>query len=171
MVRQSFCGNRRPISLRMTEQVKELDFRETLGKSQVCLHLESDTKPGIIKEMIRMLVDSGAVNDREAVEAAILERENKMSTGMQQGVALPHGKTDAVSELVTAVGLRKEGVDFGSLDGEPSNIFIMTVSRRDSTGPHIQFLAEVSKVLNNPALRGRILAAKSREEVLKVFTG
>jgi len=155
----------------MTEQAEEVDFRETLGKSQVSLHLESDTKLGIIKEMVKMMADAGAVSDPEGVEAAILERENKMSTGMQQGVALPHGKTDAVSELVTAVGLKKEGVDFGSLDGEASKIFIMTVSRRDSTGPHIEFLAEISKVLNNPALRGKILAASSREELLKVLTG
>ena len=106
-----------------------------------------------------------------AVEAAILERENKMSTGMQQGIALPHGKTDAVPRLVTCIGLKKEGMDFGSLDGEPSRIFIMTVSRRDSTGPHIKFLAGVSKVLNSPALRDKILAATSREELLNVLTG
>ena len=155
----------------MVEETKEVDFRETLAKSQVRLHLESGTKLGIIREMVRMMVDSGAIDDPAGIEAAILERENKMSTGMQQGVALPHGKTDAVSELVTAVGLKKEGVDFGSLDGEPSKIFIMTVSRRDSTGPHIQFLAEISKVLNNPVLREKILAATSRDEVLKILTG
>ena len=155
----------------MTEQVKEVEFRETLANSQVALHLESDTKIGVIKEMIGMMSAAGAIDDPQAVEAAILERENKMSTGMQQGIALPHGKTDAVSRLVTCVALKKEGMDFGSLDGEPSKIFIMTVSRRDSTGPHIQFLAEVSKVLNNPALRDLILAATSREEVLKILTG
>ena len=155
----------------MTTQAKEVDFRERLGRSQVSLHLESNTKLGIIREMIGMMADSGAISDPKAVEAAVIERENKMSTGMQQGVALPHGKTDSVPELVTSVGLKKEGVDFGSLDGTPSKIFIMTVSRRDSTGPHIQFLAAVSKVLNNPALRGRILAATSREEVLRILTG
>lgn len=154
----------------MTTQAKEIDFKETLGRSQVSLHLESNSKIGIIREMIAMMAGAGDISDAKAVEAAVLERENKMSTGMQQGVALPHGKTDAVPGLVTAVGIRKEGVDFGSLDGEPSKIFIMTVSRRDSTGPHIQFLAEVSKVLNNPSLRGRILAAKTREELLGILT-
>lgn len=155
----------------MTEATQEVDFDETLARSRVSLQLAGETKIEIIREMIAMMVEGGAIDDSAAVEAAILERENKMSTGMQQGIALPHGKTDAVPRLVTCIGLKKEGMDFGSLDGEPSRIFIMTVSRRDSTGPHIKFLAGVSKVLNSPALRDKILAATSREELLNVLTG
>ncbi|MBP5786749.1 MAG: PTS sugar transporter subunit IIA, partial [Kiritimatiellae bacterium] len=97
-----------------------------------------------------------------------LERERRMSTGMQNGIAIPHGKTDAVDCLIAAMGVKREGVDFGALDGEPSTIFVMTVSPDSRTGPHIQFLAEISRPLNDPAVREKILAATTPDEILRL---
>ena len=93
-----------------------------------------------------------------------------MSTGMQHGIAIPHGKTDSVDRLVTALALKKEGVDFGSMDGKPSQIFIMTISSVSRTGPHIQFLSEISQVLNDPDKREALLKAETTAQVIDVLT-
>uniref|UniRef100_UPI00356501EE PTS sugar transporter subunit IIA n=1 Tax=Pontiella sp. TaxID=2837462 RepID=UPI00356501EE len=107
----------------------------------------------------------------EAVLEAVMEREGKMSTGMQNGVAIPHGKTDSIKRLVAAVGLNKAGVDFNSMDGEPATIFIMTLSPTKRAGPHIQFLAEVSRLISQPAEREKLLEAKTHGEIYETLTG
>jgi PTS system nitrogen regulatory IIA component len=147
-----------------------MNFKKILKSGAFSLHLEGNTKEDIIEEMIDMLVDSGAVKDRSATLEAVLERERKMSTGMQFGVAIPHGKTSTIDDLAVAFALKKEGVDFGSLDGQPSNIFIMTVSSTNRTGPHIQYLSEISKLLNSPLIRQRLLNAASVEEIMEILT-
>jgi len=92
-----------------------------------------------------------------------------MSTGMNNGVAIPHGKTDSVDQLVVAVGLKSSGIDFDSVDRKPSDIFIMTISPASRSGPHIQFLAEVSKVLRDEDSRRRLRVARSAGDVIRVF--
>ena len=111
----------------------------------------------------------GMIQDREKALQAILEREEKMSTGMNNGVAIPHGKTDSVERLIVAVGLKERGIEFESQDGSPSRIFIMTISPASRSGPHIQFLAEVSKILRNEEARKRLLAARTVEDVVRTF--
>jgi PTS system nitrogen regulatory IIA component len=148
-----------------------MNIKKVLSKDAVLLDLKSDTKEGIIEEMINHLVSIGKIGADKRDEAleAVLVREKKMSTGMQCGIAIPHGKTDVVDGLVTALALKKEGMDFNSLDGEPSKIFVMTVSPASRTGPHIQFLAEISRLLNDPKIQEQILAAKSGEEILQLL--
>lgn len=150
-----------------------MDFRTALRHGCFRLELAGSTKHAIIEEMVDMLVEGGRVTpeNRETVLKAILDREKKMSTGVQHGVAIPHGKSDVVEELVAAVALKKDGVDFGSLDGEPSRIFVMTISSVLRTGPHLQFLAEISKLLNVPSIRSRLLEAGSVEDLLGILTG
>jgi PTS system nitrogen regulatory IIA component len=150
-----------------------MDFKAALKNGCYSLRLESDTKQGIIEELVDMLVSGGKITpeQRAPVLKAILDREKKMSTGVQHGVAIPHGKTDMIATLVTAVALKPEGVDFGSLDGEPSRIFVMTVSSVLHTGPHLQYLAEISKLLNVPSVRERILQATSVEDLLNILIG
>jgi PTS system nitrogen regulatory IIA component len=95
----------------------------------------------------------------------VWEREEKMSTGVQHGVAIPHGKLSSIDGLLTAFAIKKEGIDFGSLDGQPSRIFVMTLSSNLRTGPHLQFLSEICKVLNSAAVRVRLLQAQSATAV------
>lgn len=147
-----------------------MNLKKLLGKENVFLDLKSSSKEDIIKEMIDRLVVSGKIKDRDAALEAVLTREKKMSTGMENGIAIPHGKTDSVDHLITAVALKKEGVDFDSMDGQASKIFIMTVSPLSRSGPHIQFLAEVSKLLKEPEARQMLLAARTVEEVIRVFS-
>jgi len=147
-----------------------MDFEEALRKGCFSLHLKSDTKAGIIEEMIDLMVAAGRITDKKAALDAVLEREKKMSTGMQYGVAIPHGKSPTAGDLVTAFALKKEGIDFASIDGEPSRIFIMTVSPVNRTGPHMAYLAEISKLLSRPLIRRRLLDAQNADEVVKILT-
>ena len=148
-----------------------MNLKKVLSLDTVWVDLKADTKQGIIEEMIDRLVAVGKLKDRDTALQAVLEREAKMSTGMQNGVAIPHGKTDAVKSLVGAVGLKKAGVDFDSMDGVPSTIFIMTVSPAKRSGPHMQFLAEVSRLIGQAAEREKLLACTTHNEIHELLTG
>ena len=148
-----------------------MDFKTALRNGCFCLALKSDTKQGIIEEMIDLMVAAGKLQNKDEALTAVLEREDKMSTGVQHGVAIPHGKLSTIDNLITAFALKKEGIDFGSLDGEPSRIFVMTLSSNLRTGPHLQFLSEICKVLNSAAVRERLLQAGSIDEVVKILSG
>ncbi len=148
-----------------------INLKKTLSLDTVWVDLKANTKQGIIEEMVDRLIAAGKLKDRDAVLKAVFEREEKMSTGMQNGVAIPHGKTGAVDQLVAAVGLQKEGVAFDSLDGAPCFIFIMSISPLNRAGPHMQFLADVSRILCQPLNRERLLASKTHAEIFEVLTG
>jgi len=148
----------------------KMNLKKYLDKNNIFLDLKSGSKETVIEEMIDRLVDSGKLKEKARPLQAIQAREQKMGTGMEHGIAIPHGKTDAVDHLVTAVGLKQEGIDFEAIDGKPSRIFIMTVSPLNRTGPHIQFLAEVSKLLKDDGTRKRLLAARTAEDVIRVFS-
>lgn len=147
-----------------------MNFKKALSRQAVSLDLQGTTKDAVIEELVDLLDQAGKLRDRKAALKAVLDREKKMSTGMQSGIAIPHGKTDSVDALVAAVGLKKEGLDFDSMDGEPSTIFILTVTPANRTGPHIQFLAEISRLLNDEAVRKRILLAGSDMEMIDILT-
>ncbi|WP_041396760.1 PTS sugar transporter subunit IIA [Gracilinema caldarium] len=146
-----------------------MNLKSVLNRDTVRLHLKGTTKEEIINELLDVLVQSGKIKDREAALSAIMDRERKMSTGMKHGIAIPHGKSPTVHELVACIGISDTPVDFDSLDHEPCRIFIMTLSPIDKTGPHLQFLAEVSLLFKSSEKRAEILAAKTPEEVLKVL--
>ena len=148
-----------------------MTLKKPLTAETISLDLKGATKEDILSEMVDLLMASGHIRDRDAVLKAVVDREKRMSTGMQNGIAIPHGKTDSVDCLIAALGIKRGGVDFGALDGQPSTIFVMTVSPDSRTGPHIQFLAEISRPLNDAAVRARLLAATSREEVLHMLSG
>lgn len=138
---------------------------------QDCLRvaLKSNDKRGIIEELLEMLARAGLVNDPDLARRDVFEREELVSTGMQWGVALPHAKTLAVSRMCVAIGLKKEGVDFRSLDGAPSRIFVMVLSPKHVSGPHIRFLAGITALLSAEAARGKLLACQTEEEMCVFF--
>ncbi len=146
-----------------------MNLKKILSNEVVSINLQSTNKKDVLEELLDLMMKSGKVSDRKSALAAILEREEKMSTGIQHGVAIPHGKSDAVTELVACIGIKKEGLDFQALDGEPSKIFIMTLSPTSRTGPHVQFLAEISQLLKTEKDRDQILNAASSRELLDLF--
>jgi fructose-specific phosphotransferase system IIA component len=147
----------------------KMNLKKLLSEKNIFLDLKSRTKEGIIREMIDLLCAAGLIKDRDGALEAVLTREKKMSTGMQNGIAIPHGKTDSVDRLIPALAVKKKGVDFKSLDGKPACIIIMTVSPASTTGPHIQFLAEISGLLKDPEKREKIIHAKTPDEIREVF--
>lgn len=147
-----------------------MDLRETLSKSVISCDLPGRTKEEVLNALMDILMATGKVHDREAAMKSILTREEATSTGIQHGVALPHGKTDAVDDLVACVGVTKEGIDFEALDGQKCRIFIMTLSSIHRAGPHVRFFAEVSQILRDAGKREEILEAKSSDEVLDILT-
>ncbi|WFB34582.1 PTS sugar transporter subunit IIA [Kiritimatiellota bacterium B12222] len=147
-----------------------MNIRKVIQKDTLCLSLTSRDKPAIITELVDLLVASGKITDRKAALKAVLEREKKMTTGMHHGLAIPHGKTDTVEALYAAVGLIPEGVDFDSQDGEPTRIIILTISPSHRAGPHIQFLAELSRLMNREDVRRDVLNAGSVDELYEILT-
>lgn len=147
-----------------------MNIRKAITKETVCLALASREKTAIIEELVDLLDKAGRISDRKAVLKCVLEREKKMSTGMHNGLAIPHGKSDTVDGLVAAVGLIPEGVDFESMDQKPARIFILTVSPANRAGPHIQFLAEISRLMNRADVRQQILEADSIESLHTLLT-
>lgn len=147
-----------------------MNLETVLTPETVSLHLKGSTKEEIIDEMLEMFVRAGRVSDKVAARECVLDRERKMSTGMKHGIAIPHGKTNSVSSLVAGVGVSDSPVDFDSLDQEPCRIFIMTLSPLDVTGPHLQFLAEISLLFKSSEKRREILDATSKAEVIKILT-
>lgn len=147
-----------------------MDLKHVLGRDSIALHLQGKNKEEIIDELLAVAMKSGKVRDLAAARRSVLEREGRMSTGMKHGIAIPHGKTDTVSDLVAVIGVSDKGVDFEALDQEACNIFILTLSPADKTGPHLQFLAEVSLLFKSDEKRVAISNAKKSEEVLKILT-
>jgi len=134
------------------------------------LHLKGTTKKEIINELLDILDKTGKIMNREAAFAAVMEREEKMSTGMKHGIAIPHGKTATTENLVACIGISDNPIDFDSLDKLPCRIFIMTLSPIEKTGPHLQFLAEVSLLFKSSEKRNDILNAGTPEEVLRILS-
>ena len=131
--------------------------------------LKGETKEEIIEELLDILHRNGMIKDRDEAVRAVWDREQSMSTGLQYGVAIPHGKTDTVRELVCAVGLKKTGIDYGSMDGQPSKIFILTISPKSKPAPHVRFMSVVSQVLDDEG-RARILSCKKRQELYRALS-
>ena len=146
-----------------------MTLKRALSDCPVSLELASDTKKEVILELIDLLNQTGKLSNREAALSAVLEREKKMSTGMQHGIAIPHGKTDTVDQVVAAVGLKPTGIDFDSIVKQPATIFILTISPKDRSGPHIRFLAEISRLLDDQEIREQILEATSEEKILQIL--
>lgn len=147
----------------------DMSLLKYLTLDSVTTDLPGETKEEIIRSLLDIIIKTGKVQDPQRALDSILARENKMSTGMENGIAIPHGKTDAVEELLAAVGITKEPVDFKSLDGKPCRIFIMTLSPSHRTGPHIQFLSEISQLLRSEEKRNKLLAAADSREIMQIL--
>jgi len=142
---------------------------KVLDRHSIIMNMKAESKQEIISQLVNILEENRYLVHHEEVLNAVLERENAMSTGMQHGVALPHGKTDDVKKMVMAVGLMPEGFDFQSLDGKPSKAFVLVVSRKNTAEPHIQLLSEIGKKLYSEESVEKLLNCKNQDEVYNFF--
>ena len=148
-----------------------MKIMEFLSEQAVACHLTAKDKAGVIAELVHLLGRSGEVKEKDLhkLNEVLLNREALGSTGIGQGVAIPHGKTDCVTRLVAAFGVSKEGVDFGSLDGEPAHLFFLLVAPEDSAGPHLKALARISRLLKDKYFRDMLRQAKDEKVLLKII--
>jgi PTS system nitrogen regulatory IIA component len=142
---------------------------DILSPRSVLVGLQGETKEEIIKELVGSLESGTVVADREKVLQAVIEREKIMSTGIGDGIAIPHGKSDAVTRLAAALGIYKRGVDFEALDGEPAYVFFLLVSPANVSGPHIKALARISRLLKNDDFKKRLISAADAAEIMRLI--
>ena len=132
--------------------------------------LEGIDKDSVITELVDLLAASGQLEDRDVVLEAVLMREQTRSTGIGSGVAIPHGKCNGVTDLVMAIGIIKNGVDFDSIDQKPVTIIVLLASPTDRTGPHIQALARISRLMLDAEFKDKLENASSAEEVYELIS-
>jgi PTS system nitrogen regulatory IIA component len=131
--------------------------------------LHGRDKTEVIRELAEHLASHVSGVDRETLARVLLERERLASTAIGEGVAIPHGKLDAVGRLVACVGRAKAGVDFESMDGRPTHLFFVLVAPENSTGVHLKALARISRLFKDPEFRTRLLAAADAAEMYRVI--
>ncbi|OLD81492.1 MAG: PTS sugar transporter subunit IIA [Ignavibacteria bacterium 13_1_40CM_2_61_4] len=131
--------------------------------------LPGQAKEEIINAMVDLVSQSPKVLDKEKVRAAIWEREKIMSTGVGNGFAIPHGKTDAVADTVAAFGITAQPIQYQSLDDRPVRLVFLLVGKDNMVGPHIKLLSRISRLMNKEEFRERLLTTKTPHEVLEIF--
>jgi len=146
-----------------------MKLAELLQEKNIKIPLEGTDKRSVIEELVDILIDSNDVSNRKMILDAIFKREELMSTGIGNGIAIPHGKSKGVKELVISFGLSPEGVDFDSLDGQPVHICFLLIAPENVSGPHVKALARISRLLQNPDFREALLKCRTPSEVLKVI--
>ena len=142
---------------------------DILDETVVRVNLKGKSKDEVISQMIAIVNNSPKVQDIEKVREAIFEREKIMSTGVGNGFAIPHGKTDAVSDIVAAFAITEEPIDYESLDEQPVRLIFLLVGKDSMVGPHIKLLSRISRLMNKEEFRGKLLNAQTQKEVIEIF--
>jgi Kef-type K+ transport system membrane component KefB/mannitol/fructose-specific phosphotransferase system IIA component (Ntr-type) len=164
-------GNTGPTGQHEQNGKSREELLSLIRKDAVTMDLKGETKEEIITSLVDILAARGRLLNRDEALKDVLQREKTMSTGMQRGIALPHGKTNGVADIAVAVGIRRDGVDFESMDGEKSRLFILVVSPRKISGPHIQFLSAIGAILKDEAIREAAINAPSPQEAAELLQG
>ena len=143
-----------------------MNLADILSPETVLLPLRSVNKTDIIKQLVQILNTAGKINDLDKVLKAVLDREAVMSTGVGEGVAIPHGKSDAAPTIVAALGIAEEPVDFESIDEKPVRLIWLLVGPPGRTGPHLKALSRISRLMHRQDFRNRLIQAPSPKDVL-----
>ena len=147
-----------------------MNLRKVLSPQVMFPSIDGTDKTSAIEAMVRLLANARGIGDPAPLIQAVLEREQKDSTGLEHGVAVPHGKTDAVGELIAGVATLSPGVDFGARDGKTSRILVMTVSPLKRSGPHLQFIGEVVRLLREEDRRAALIEATTSQALFEAMT-
>jgi len=142
---------------------------EYLNEDNVLLNVEAKDKYDLIDKLIEVASKSGKIVDKEKVRQAVYEREKILSTGVGKGFAVPHGKTDAVNDIVLAFAITKEPLDYEALDNQPVRLVMLMVGKDSLVSSHIKLLSRISRLMNNDEFRENLLNAKTKKEVLEIF--
>ena len=146
--------------------MKILDF---LSEDCILCGMDGKTKKEVITELVEVLAKKKLVKDVDKTVEAIIKRENTGSTGIGQGVAIPHAKSENVSKIVASLGISRTGVEFNSLDGEPAYIIFLMLAPPESVSEHLQAIAKVSRLLKDKFFRQSLKDARRSREVIKMI--
>ncbi len=142
---------------------------EFLNEKAVTANIKATDKEGIIRELVDLLAKAEGIRNKEELVKVLLGREALGSTGIGQGVGIPHGKSNAVKRLVAAFGICHQGVNFDALDGEPVYLFFLLVAPEDSAGPHLKGLARISRLLKDKFFRESLKVLTDEKAILKLI--
>jgi mannitol/fructose-specific phosphotransferase system IIA component (Ntr-type) len=146
-----------------------MKLTEILAKDCICVPLEAKDKTQAITILVDRLDATGHIAERDSVLNAVLDREATRATAVGHGLAVPHGKCNGSPKLVMAIGRPVEPIDFGGRDGEPCNLIVLVCSPPDQTGPHIQALARIARLILIEKFRTAIQNAGSAEEIYEII--
>ena len=147
-----------------------MKLTEILTASRIDLDLDARDKDGVIERLVTLVVKTVSGTDPEIILKAVRAREQLMSTGVGNSVAIPHGKTNAVKSLVAAFGRCSEPIDYEALDGKPVSLVFLLVGPEDAAGPHIKALSRISRLLSYDEFRTQLSNAQNPEEVLTAIS-
>lgn len=146
-----------------------MKIQDVLNKNVMLFDLQATDKEGVINEMVQSLVDNGVVTDFDTFKAGIMNREAQTSTGLGDGIAMPHSKNEAVKEATVLFAKSNKGVDYASLDGQPTDLFFMIAAPEGANDTHLAALAELSKYLMKPGFADKLRQASTPDQVIVAF--
>jgi nitrogen PTS system EIIA component len=142
---------------------------EILKKESVIANIVGKNKLDVIKEMTECLKQNNTINDDQALYTTLMEREKLGSTGIGENVAIPHGKSDELTQIITVFARSLSGIEFESLDKKPVHFVCMVIAPAHSTGQHLKALARISRLFKNQTLREGILKAEDSNEIHSIL--
>lgn len=146
-----------------------MKISDILSPEVIEVNLEVTDKDDAIRKIIDIAARSNKILDIKKVTETIFEREKLVSTGVGKGFAIPHGKTDAISDIVAAFTITKNPIDFDSIDGEPVRFIFLLVGKETLLNTHIKLLSRISRLMNKEEFREKLLAAANKDELLSIF--
>jgi len=153
----------------LLSKLKLMKISDILSTDVISVGMDTADKEDSIKKIINLAAKSDKILDLNKVSQTIFEREKLVSTGVGKGFAIPHGKTDAISDVVAAFAITKEPIDFDSIDGEPVRFIFLLVGKENLLNTHIKLLSRISRLMNKDEFREKLLEAKNSDEVLNIF--
>jgi fructose-specific phosphotransferase system IIA component len=146
-----------------------MKVHELLNLKYVLTEFKSENKNDVINELVDLLKGDERIIDLEEVRKCVFEREEKMSTGVGKGFAIPHGKTNSVNDILAAFGKSEAPIEYNSLDGEPVHLIFLLIGKENLVAKHIKLLSRISRLMNNEEFRKKLINADSKESILKIF--
>jgi PTS system nitrogen regulatory IIA component len=141
---------------------------DVLHEETILVDLQSKDKKGILEELVEPVSEITGISHEELVKV-LIERERLGSTGIDDGIGIPHGKIKNLESLIMGFGLSRRGVDFDSIDKQPTYLFFLLFTPENSTGLHLKLLARISRLLKKDAFREKLLNASSKEEAIAII--
>lgn len=148
--------------------MNKMKILDVLYKEAIISDLKAVDKQGVLEELVMPIAGIAGLNQDYLVRV-LMERERLGSTGIGEGVGIPHGKLKDLASLVLGFGLSRKGVDFESMDGQPTHIFFLLVTPENSTGLHLKLLAQISRILKNEFFRQKLMDAANSDEIYSII--